>query len=63
MCNDEWTPEFIDRLGWLVSIKNQYKKSYLLEYVLVFIDWEKPFEDISEYKFTPSVMLMSLHHQ
>ena len=29
----------------------------------LFINWEKPFEDVSENKFDPSVVMMSLHYQ
>ena len=51
---DEWTPEFIDKLGWSVSIKSC---------VGSFINWEEPFEDVSENNFDPFVVLMYLHHQ
>ena len=26
------------------------------------ISWEKPFEDVNEYKCDPSIVFMSLHH-
>ena len=61
-CNDELTPKFIDKLGWSVSIKSM--QGILLAWICVglFINWEKPFEDVNEETFDPSVVLISLHH-
>ena len=59
----EWTPEFIDRLGW--SVKNKSRQEELLVWICVgsFINWEKPFEEAVENSFVPSAVLISLGHQ
>ena len=60
---DAWTPELTDKFGW--SVKTKSIKEELFPWMCVgsWINWEKPLEDISENKFNPSVVLISLDHQ
>ena len=59
---DEWTPEFTDKFGWFANIKSIQEEMFVLIWVGSFINREKPFEDVNEYKCDPSITFMSLHH-
>ena len=62
-CNDAWTPEFTDRLGWSVKIKSIQEELLVCKCVGSFINWETPFADVNESNFSPSEVLMSSDHQ
>ena len=61
-CKDEWISEFTDKFGWFVNIKSIQQELFVWIWVGSFINWEKPFEDVNEYKCDPSIVFMSLHH-
>ena len=61
-CKDEWTPEFTDKFGWFVNIKSIQEELFVWIWFGSFINWEKPFEDVSKYKCDPYVVFMSLHY-
>ena len=61
-CKDERTLEFTDKFGRFVNIKSIQEELLVLISVGSFINWEKPFEDVNEYKCDPSIALMSLHY-
>ena len=46
----------------ILSIKSMQEELFALTCVGSFIYWQKLFEDVSENKFDPSVVLMSLNH-
>ena len=46
----------------ILNIKSMQEELFALVCVGSFINWKKLFEDVSENKFDPSVVLMSLHH-
>ena len=62
-CKDVCTPEFADTFDW--SVKNKSIQEGLFNWMSVcsFINWEKPFEEVSENNFAPSVVLMSWNYQ
>ena len=62
-CKDAWTPEFTDKFGWSVKIKSIQEELFVCTCVGSFINWENPLEDVSEYKFVLSKVLMSSDHQ
>ena len=59
---DEWTSELTDKFGWFVNIKSIQEELFVWIWFGSFINWEKPFEDVSECKCDPSNVFMSLHH-
>ena len=61
-CKDEWTPEFTDRFGWSVNSKSMQEELLVWIWVGSFVNWEKPFEDVNEYKCDSCVVFKSLHH-
>ena len=61
-CKDEWTPEFTDRFGWFVNSKSIQEELFVWIWAGSFINWEKLFEDVNEYKCDPSIVFMWLHH-
>ena len=62
-CNDVWTPEFTDKLGWSVKIKLIQEELLFCKCVGSFINWETPLADVNESNFSPSEVLMSSDHQ
>ena len=62
-CKDAWTPEFTAKFGWSVKSKSIHEELFDCTCVGSFINWKNPFEDVSEYKFVPSEVLMSSDHQ
>ena len=62
-CKDAWITEFTDKFGWSVKIKWIQQEMFVCTCGGSFINWENPFEDVSEYNFDPSKVLMSLDQQ
>ena len=62
MCKEELTPEFPNKFVWFVNIKSMQEEVFVWIWVGSFINWEKPFEDVDEYKCDPSVVFISWHH-
>ena len=60
---DTWKPELTDKFGWSVKTKSIQEELFAWMCVGSWINWEKPFEDISEKKNKPSAVLISLDHQ
>ena len=61
-CKDEWTPEFTDKFGWFVNIKSIKEELFVWIWVGSFINWEKPFEDVNEYKRDHCIVIMPLYY-
>ena len=61
-CKDEWASEFTDKFGWFVNIKSMQEELFVWIWIGSFINWEKPSENVDEYKCDPSVVFMSIHH-
>ena len=59
-CKDKWSPEFTYKFGWFVNIKSIQKELFVWIWVGSFINWEKLFENVNEYKCDPAIVLMSL---
>ena len=51
------------KLGWSVKIKSMQEELFVCTCVGSFLNWENPLEDVSEYKFVLSKVLMSSDHQ
>ena len=62
-CKDAWTPEFTDRFGWPVKTKLTQEELLVCICVGPLINCQNPFEDVSEYNFVPSEVLISSDYQ
>ena len=48
--------------GWFENIKSIQEGLFVWILVDSFINWEKAFEGVNEYKCDPCIVFMSLHH-
>ena len=62
-CKEPWTPEFTDKFVWSVKTESVQEELFVCILVGSLINWENPFEDVSEYNFVTSEVLISLDHQ
>ena len=46
-CKDVCTPEFTDTIDWSVKIKSVQEELFVWICVGSFINWEKPFKEVS----------------
>ena len=58
-----WVKRCMDKFRWSIKTKSVQEKLFAWMCVGSWINWEKPFEGVSENKFNPSVILISLDHQ
>ena len=62
-CKDAWAPEFTDKFGWSVKAKSIQEELLLCIWVVSLINCENQFEEVSEYNFVSSEVLISSDHQ
>ena len=57
------TPELTDKFAWSANVKLMQEELFAWMCVGSFIHWEKPFEDVDENNFNPSLVFISSDHQ